>query len=155
MNNKNLITLSLIAILTACAGSASHKVVMTDQVKDQNLTCRQIDDEVARAQAIINGVNDDKNDVSGSDVMDGLLYFPFNLIAKNSNYNNALTAANQRIISLKTLKQEKKCPVDKENPVIASSSDLENKIKSLNKMYEEKLITEEEYKAAKLKILGL
>ncbi len=155
MNKNNLTALVSISLLTACAGSASHKVVVTDQVQDHNLTCRQINDEVARSQAIINGVNDDKNDVSGADVMDGILYFPFNLIAKNSNYNNALTAANQRIISLKALKQEKNCPVEKEGEVIAGNSDLEFKINSLNKMYQDKLITEEEYKLAKLKLLGL
>lgn len=151
---KFFLAVSSLVLLSACAGSASHKIVVTDQVQDQVLTCRQIDDEVARAQAIINGVNDDKNDVSGSDVMDGILYFPFNLIAKSSNYNNALTAANQRIISLKTLKQEKSCPVEDKTQT-ASNSDLESKVKSLNKMYQDKLITEDEYKSAKLKLLGL
>lgn len=151
---KKIIAVSSLALLSACAGSASHKVVVTDQVQDQALTCRQIDDETARAQAIINGVNDDKNDVSGADVMDGIFYFPFNLIAKNSNYNNALTAANQRIISLKTLKQEKGCPLEDKSQT-ASNNDLESKIKSLNKVYQDKLITEDEYKSAKLKLLGL
>lgn len=150
---KRILPLFSIVILTACAGSASHKIVQTDPVADQNLSCKQADDEIARAQAVINGVNDDKNDVSGSDVMDGILYFPFNLIAKNSNYNNALTAANQRIVSLKTMKQEKSCPVNTEQ--VASSDDLSKKINELNKMYEEKLITEEEYKQSKLKLLGL
>ncbi len=153
MKNNLIFVVSLFAIV-GCAGSANHKIVVTDQVKDQSLTCRQIDDEIARAQAIINGVNDDKNDVSGSDVMDGILYFPFNLIAKNSNYSNALTAANQRIISLKTLKQEKSCAVEVAGST-SSSSDLESKIKSLNKMYQEQLITEDEYKASKMKLLGL
>ena len=155
MKINSIALLILIVFLSSCAGSASHKVVTTNYAQDQSLNCRQINDEMARAQAIINGVNDDKNDVSGSDVMDGILYFPFNLIAKNSNYNNALTAANQRIISLKTLKQEKSCPLDSQDEAKTADSNLEEKIRSLNKMYQEKLISEEEYKAAKLKILGL
>lgn len=154
MHKNNLLIFPAFLLISACAGSASHKVVRTDPVTDQSLSCQQADDEIARAQAIINGVNDDKADMSGADVMDGLLYFPFNLIAKNSNYSNALTAANQRIISLKSLKQEKGCPAS-DVEQIASSDSLSRKIKELNKMYEDKLITENEYKSLKLKLLGL
>ncbi len=154
MNKKMLISLTVVMLLAGCAGSASHKVVVTDQVADHVLSCRQIDDEIARSQAIVNGVNDDKADISGADVMDGILYFPFNLIAKNSNYNNALTAANQRIISLKTLKAEKSCPADNESHV-ASAGSLSSKISELNKMYKDGLINEDEYKKLKLKALGL
>ncbi len=139
--------------LIGCAGSASHKVVQTDPVADQGLTCEQANNEIARCQAIINGVNDDKSDTSGADVMDGILYFPFNLIAKSSNYSNALTAANQRIISLKQLKKEKSCKEDGTQE--ASSSALTQKLTEIDKLYKDKLITEEEYKALKLKALGL
>lgn len=155
MKNKNYLGLFTFILLSGCAGSASHKVVTSNPAIDQGLTCRQLDDEIARSQAIINGVNDDKNDLSGSDVLDGVLYFPFNLIAKNSNYNNALTAANQRIVNLKIIKQDKNCPVDKDGLPNQANSDLETKLKSLNKMYQEKLISEEEYKATKLKLLGI
>lgn len=152
--NKIISTILSSLFLIGCAGSASHKVVKTDPVQDQNLSCDQADAEIARSQAVINGVNEDKSDVSGSDVMDGLLWFPFNLIAKSSNYNNALTAANQRIISLKTLKQEKGCPTD----VVAEKAaidDLEAKMQQLDSMYANKLLTDEEYKQAKLKLLGI
>ena len=85
--------------------------------------------------------------------MDGILYFPFNLIAKNSNYSNALTAANQRIISLNKLKKEKNCKEDGAQD--AASTALTTKIAEINKMYQDKLISEEEYKALKLKALGI
>jgi hypothetical protein len=140
-------------MLTGCAGSATHKVVKTDPAADQALSCQQADDEIARSQAIINGVNEDKDDVSGADVVDGILYFPFNLIAKNSNYSNALTAANQRITSLKQLKTEKNC-VDDGNLEVTSAA-LKTKIEELDKMYADKQISEQEYKSLKLKALGL
>ncbi len=151
---RSSITLAISsAFLMGCAGSAAHKVVKTDPVADSVLNCQQADAEIARCQAVINEVNEDKDDVSGSDVMDGILYFPFNLIAKNSNYSNALTAANQRIISLKQLKQEKKCIEDGNQ--VASSKELATKIAEINKMHEDKLISEEEYKTLRLKALGL
>lgn len=146
-------TLLSVSLFTGCAGSAAHKVVRTDPVADHALNCQQADGEIARCQAVINGVNEDKDDVSGADVMDGILYFPFNLIAKNSNYSNALTAANQRIISLKQLKKEKNCKEDGAQD--AASTALTTKIAEINKMYQDKLISEEEYKALKLKALGI
>jgi len=139
--------------LAGCAGSANHKVVQTNPVNDQALSCQQADAEISRAQAIINEVNDDKADISGADVMDGILYFPFNLIAKNSNYSNALTAANQRIISLKELKNQKNCLDDTSHQVADNA--LTNRLTELNKMHSEGLISEEEYKSLKLKLLGL
>ena len=139
--------------LAGCAGSASHKVVQTNPASDQALSCQQAEAEIARAQVIINEVNDDKADISGADVMDGILYFPFNLIAKNSNYSNALTAANQRIISLKEIKNQKGCPDDALHQV--ADNTLTSKITELNKMHLEGQISEEEYKSLKLKLLGL
>lgn len=151
---KSSLAVALIPLLLAgCAGSANHQVVKTNQVADQNLTCQQADNEIARCQAIINGVNDDKSDVSGADVMDGILWFPFNLIAKNANYSNALKAADERIISLQKLKQEKNCVDDGAQE--ASAKALQSKIAEIDQMYEDKLISEEEYKELKLKALGL
>lgn len=141
--------------LFGCAGSASHKVMQNDPISDQNLACAQADAEIARAQSIINGVNDDKADVSGADVMDGILWFPFNLIAKESNYSNALTAANQRIIMMKQLKKDKSC-VEVATPSVPESKQLttlDMKIRELNKLYKDGLLTEEEYMAQKKKAL--
>lgn len=154
MNNKIILTLLSSFFIAGCAGSASHKVVRNDPVADSALSCQQADAEIARAQSIINAVNDDKADVSGADVMDGLLWFPFNLIAKNSNYDNALNAANQRIVMMKQLKQEKQC---KELTVAEQESKqqtLDTKIRELNQLYKDGLLTEEEYKAQKQKALG-
>ena len=86
--------------------------------------------------------------------MDGILYFPFNLIAKNSNYNNALTAANQRIISLNELKRQKGCE-DNTTEQAKATNQLSKKIAELDDMYKSNLINDDEYKQMKLKLLGL
>ena len=74
---KNLFYIISLLVLFSCAGSATHDVVSAYQSKDRSLTCLEIDKEIVRAQVIIDGVNEDKSGISGADIMDGLLYFPF------------------------------------------------------------------------------
>jgi len=95
----------------ACAGSASHKVLTAYEQGDADMDCVQLDTEIARAQEVIDTVNVDKSDISGKDVIDGVLWFPFNLIAKSQNYNSALEAADKRIERLSGLKTEKDCGI--------------------------------------------
>ena len=105
-----LILFSLIIVLAGgCAGSASHKVMTSHEQNDVNLDCTGIDTEISRAQDVIDGVNADKDDINGADIIDAVLWFPFNLIAKSSNYEQALKAADQRIETLTSLKVEKGC----------------------------------------------
>ena len=95
---KKLFTIFVIIVLVyGCAGSAQHKVVSANQSGDRDKSCKQLDAEIVKAQVIIDGVNQDKNDVSGADWVDGILWFPFNLIAKQQNYKNALQSADRRI----------------------------------------------------------
>ncbi len=138
--------------LSGCAGSATHKVVTANQAGDTSLTCKQIDSEIVKTQVIIDGVNEDKADMSGADVMDGILWFPFNLIAKDGNYKNALEAADKRIAQLNEMSKGKGC--------ITSNADLDKEpasistdLRELNKLYKEGAITEEEYKVGKSKLL--
>ena len=98
-------------LVSGCAGSATHEVVSAYQVDDGGLSCSQIRSEMMKAQFVIDGVNKDKEDWTGADVVDGLLWFPFNLIAKDSNYRDALAAGNQRMARLAELEKEKNCPV--------------------------------------------
>ena len=68
-------------LLINCAGSATHDVVSAHKAGDTDLTCKELDQEIVRAQVIIDGVEKDKSGMSGADILDGLLWFPFNLIA--------------------------------------------------------------------------
>ncbi len=141
-------------LLQGCAGSANHKVVTENQIGDEKISCQKIDSEIVKTQVIIDGVNNDKEDVSGADVIDGILWFPFNLIAKHSNYDSALKAADKRLAKLGDMKKQNNCIVaedsDKTNQKVALIS---GKIKELNKMHSEGTITESEYKVAKQKLL--
>ena len=47
--------------------------------------------------------------ISGADWVDGILWFPFNLIAKSQNYKNATQAADRRIGVLQGYKSKKGC----------------------------------------------
>ncbi len=139
--------------LVGCAGSASHKVVMNDLVQDQSLSCPQADAEILRAQSIINSVNDDKAEISGADFMDGILWFPFNLIAKESNYSNALNAANQRIMIMRQVKRDKNCPEQQMVQQTQNQQSLDTKLRELNRLYKDGLLTETEYLSQKKKML--
>ena len=95
--------------LTGCAGSADHDVLATHEARDSSLDCEGLKHEIWKAQSVIDAVNKDREDVSGADVIDGVLYFPFNLIAKSSNYEKALEAAGARIERLESLQKERDC----------------------------------------------
>lgn len=153
--NKNNFLLAFVAsvALGGCAGSANHKVVRNNPAEDQGLTCQQADAEILRAQSIINAVNEDKDDVSGADIMDGLLWFPFNLIAKASNYSSALNAANQRVVAMKQLKTEKGCAEVQVAEQDARQKNLDTRIRELNGLYKDGLLTEDEYQKQKQKAL--
>ncbi|HEY1096634.1 MAG TPA: hypothetical protein VGF14_05285 [Alphaproteobacteria bacterium] len=96
-------------LLSACANSASHDVLQVSKSADEYLDCPGIKMEKVKAQSVIDGVNQDKEDMTGADVVDGLLWFPFNVMAKQSNYTNATKAANERLDYLTVIEKEKKC----------------------------------------------
>lgn len=149
----SIATASLL-MLAGCAGSASHRVVNASQPADNAMACQEVDAEIMRAQAVINGVNEDKEDISGADVVDGLLWFPFNLIAKASNYSSALTAANQRIINMKDLKKTKQCEEDSTQDQNVASESFTKKIRDLNQLHKDGLLSDDEYIKAKQQLLS-
>lgn len=104
-----ILAVLLCVALSGCANSADHEVVVVSKAFDDDLNCSEIRAEKRRVQTIIDRVQQDKNDMTGSDVVDGLLWFPFNVIAKQSNYANAVKAAEQRIDVLRSMEKEKKC----------------------------------------------
>jgi len=150
--NKYVVSIAATLFLTGCAGSANHEVVSAHQATDENMSCGQLTAEMVRTQAIIDGVIKDKEDLSGADVVDGVLWFPFNLIAKNSNYNAAMDAADRRIERLSELKTAKACAND---DIKEQSQALSAKLIELNELYKKGILSEDEYRAAKSKALGL
>ena len=149
---KNFFYIISLLFLFGCAGSATHDVVSAYQSKDRTLTCSEIDKEIVRAQVIIDGINEDKSGISGADIMDGLLYFPFNMIAKSQNYKNSLSAADKRIERLENLKDEKGCK-DTSQEMAKTKSSLSQELKELTKMYKSGDLSKIEFEKAKNKLL--
>ena len=149
---KNIFHVIFLLILFGCAGSETHDVVSAYQSKDRSLTCSEIDKEIVRAQVIIDGVNEDKSGISGADIMDGLLYFPFNMIAKSQNYKNSLSAADKRIERLENLKDDKDCK-DTSQEMAKTKSSLSQELKELTKMYKSGDLSKIEFEKAKNKLL--
>ena len=139
-------------VLAGCAGSAGHKVVSAYKAGDESLSCQAIQGEIIRAQVVIDEVNSDKSGISGADVVDGLLYFPFNLIAKSQNYKNALQAADKRIERLVKLQKEKECQTNS-TETNEKKSKISQELKQLRDMYDAGDLTKEEFNAAKNKLL--
>lgn len=129
-------------MLGGCAGSANHEVVAAYNASDELMNCQQLTAEQVRVQAIVNAVNQDKNDVTGKDMLDGLMWFPFNLIAKDSNYKSSLNAANARLTRIDSLRKDKSCS---EEQLAEASKGLEAKLEELKSLRDKDLITEEEY----------
>ena len=149
--NKALVLLATAAILTGCAGSATHEVLTENMPSDHTMSCKEIDAQLMRAQIVIDGVNEDKADVSGADIMDGIIWFPFNLIAKHSNYSSALEAASKRVEKLNTIREEQKCESNQDASTLTSVAE---ELRSLNKLYKDGVLSEEEYTVAKQKLLN-
>lgn len=105
---KKLIGAIVLAILlSGCAGSAQHPVLQVTDVS--GLSCSQIKVEKQHAKDVIAGVKKDQDDVTGSDVFDTVMWFPFNMIAKDANYKEAVKAAQARIQALNAAAKSKKC----------------------------------------------
>ena len=153
---KKMLTLAAsTAFLVGCAGSANHQVLTANQAGDTMLSCHQLDAEIVRAQVVIDGVNQDKNDLSGADIIDGILWFPFNLIAKSSNYSSALKAADERIARLEQVKLDKSCGgMTKEQQSVAAD-EIITQLTELSAMHRNGDLTTDEYNAAKRQVLGL
>lgn len=143
----------MIIHISGCAGSATHKVVTANQAGDTSLACEEIESELIKAQAIIDEVNRDKEDMTGADVVDGILWFPFNLIAKSENYKNALEAADRRILRLNQLKAQKKCSDIRSDETTISIQYLSEKLRELSRLHKEGILTDQEYMDAKKKVL--
>jgi|GEM_PF-487134 len=149
---RNLVVVSLCLIFTACANSAAHKVVAVEKSTDDYLSCSDIRIEKRKTQAIIDGVERDKEDMSGADVVDGLLWFPFNVIAKQSNYSSATKAAEARIAHLSMLEAERDCTTIAGNR--SADKKVSEQLKSLNKLYRDGLLSESEYLEKREAALG-
>ncbi|MCK4620666.1 MAG: SHOCT domain-containing protein [Desulfuromonadales bacterium] len=176
MNYILVLLFALLLLVSGCANSANHRVVPVSMAGDETLDCEGIGHEKLRLNTIIDGVEQDKKDVTGADFVDGMLYFPFNIIAKQSNYSNAIKAAEERKEYLTQLSHLKNCG-KKEHQSIAQTeqpaqpvaqteqpaqpnhslnelNNISQKMKTLKNLHDSELITDQEYQQKKQEILA-
>ena len=104
MSVKMIVMILVAGLIVACA---KPKVVQVTKPGDEGLTCAQIANEIDDLQ---NGIIDAKKEKgwTGGNIARGLLFWPA-ILGTHSNVNEAVNAANTRIVHLENLKKEKKC----------------------------------------------
>lgn len=153
LNNfkKIALPITMAALLSACA---TPHVVQTVKVTDSQLTCNQIDLEMAEAERFREGADKEKG-MTGTNVAAALFFWPA-MIGTYSNANQAIAAADSRKSHLTLLHGQKKCAeralAADALPVVADKSDI--KLANLKAMLDKGLITKDEYDTKRQQIIS-
>ncbi len=132
------------------AGCATPHVVEERQLGDEKLTCAQIEAQIADAEKFKQEARDERG-VTGTNTAALLLFWPA-LIATYSNIEKAVNAANERKLHLQKIHTEKGCGT---SATTQDSIDLNARLKQISELHEQGALTDEEFAAAKQKLLGL
>ena len=151
---KLLVRIGLATLVAGCANSASHEVASASTSIDSMMTCSDIRTEFMKVNLIKEGVQKDKDDITGKDVVDGILWFPFNVLAKQANYSNANEAADKRIQVLKAMAYEQNCDLNSKGVKTTEASDAQERLRNLAGLKKDGLISDEEYLEKRKAILG-
>ena len=149
MNNKNA-ALSLICLFLA--GCASPNIVEERQVGDEILSCSEIKEQIEDAKRFEDKARDEKG-VTGTNVAAAILFWPA-LLVTYDNVGDAVDAATERKRHLHSLYTKKNCNAIASGENSATGT-LHDKLVELSDLYKQGVLTEEEYGAAKHKVLGL
>ena len=141
---KNL-TIIFLLLLFGCADK-SHTVINTYNPGDNNLTCAEIQNEVIKAELIIDAVKKDKESISGAEVLDAVMWGFIPAITKGQNHKKAVEAANARIERLEILKEKMQCASSNANN--NKKNQIEKRLKQLQSMYDAGDLSKEEYEIA-------
>ena len=145
--------------LNSCA-----KPTVVDSIMpgDEELNCGQLKNSVAEAQRFIKDAEGVKGG-TGDNWARGLLFWPA-IIQSYSNANEAIAAANTRKVHLFNIMRQKNCKnvgsLVIETTAIGgedsrrSEESLTNELQTLNELYKSGVLSEEEFKQAKKKILN-
>ena len=104
--NKHISTFALLIFLTSCA---TPTVVNVVGPTDGQLTCNQLDIEIAKANRYAEDAKKEKSMGTGTNVSALLFWLP-GLWATHKNVEEAVDAANRRAEHLAGLKVKKNCP---------------------------------------------
>ena len=144
---KKFILITSIFFLASCA---SPEIIKTVQVSDNDLSCNQLIAATEEAKRFEEDGREERT-VTGTNVAAALFWWP-GLVATYINTDDAIDAAKDRQEHLTKIYNEK-CSNNSNNNSFSKS--IENELNKLKKMHSKGLITEEEYKAARKKALGL
>jgi len=144
---RNLSALFSIFLLVSCA---SPDVVQTIQISDKDLSCNQLIAATEEAKKFEKEGREGRT-VTGTNVAAALFWWP-GLVATYINTDDAIDAAIDRQEHLAKIYDEK-CSDNSSNKSMSKS--IANELNNLKNMFTKGLITDEEYKAARKKALGL
>lgn len=103
----NIAKLTALCGMIILSGCASPDMVERKKLGDENMTCNQIENEIAQCEKSRNELNKEKG-VNGRNVGAALFFWPA-LIATHSNVNDAMKALDDRKAHLVELYSKKKC----------------------------------------------
>jgi hypothetical protein len=138
--------------LSLLAGCVSNKSIQTVQVDDDEKSCSTIRLELGQLGAKFEDVKDDSG-VTGKNVGLAILFWP-GIIVNEVRSNKNEDSVDSRISHLTNIYNEK-CSSDKENEGDNGSQTLKEKLIELKTMLDEGLLSEEEHKLAKKKVLEI
>jgi len=147
MKLKLLFTGMCAATLIGCA---SPTVVSARQAGDENLSCQQLVAASAEASQFEQDARSERG-LTGTNAAAVVFFWP-GLIGTYANTADAISAARDRQTYLNTLYAQKDCSASQSS---GASSDIASQLRELRSMFEEGLISEEEYNAARTRALGL
>ena len=134
--------------VSACA---SPEVVKKQQIGDTSLSCTELMLAIEEAKRFEEDAREERT-VTGTNVAAALFWWP-GLAATYINTDDAIDAATDRQEYLNGLFEKKNCSTN-----VLQSSDVDkvsDELKKLKQMHSDNLITDEEYEAARKKVLGL
>lgn len=134
-------------------GCANPHVVQERQIGDNKLSCSAITNQIAEAEQFERKARREKG-VTGTNVAAALFFWPAMLVTF-SNAGDAIEAANERKRHLHKLYTDKGCDSGSSSAKKENEESLSKRIMELNELYKQGAISEDEYKAAKQKALGL
>ena len=105
---KMIARLTLLLFFVGLIGGCSTpRVIETTKLSDRDLSCESLNDEFTRAEEAKKEAEDVKG-VTGTNTW-AAIFFPVGIIATYSNANEAIAAADTRMIRLSDLMDKKNC----------------------------------------------
>tara|TARA_Y100000590_G_scaffold115704_1_gene132007 strand:- start:1766 stop:2230 length:465 start_codon:yes stop_codon:yes gene_type:complete len=151
---KFLITLAIFKLSIILLSCAKPEVMDITMPGDQQMTCKELENNVAEAQKFKRDAQWEK-DKDGANVTRMILFWPA-LATTYANAEKAIKAADDRSYHLIKIMDEKNCKgadIIKAEINKFSTNNVAAQLKEVRDMYKSGDLTKEEYKKAKKKIL--